>query len=445
MNTTTPQTEPQHTNGVHASKAAHDQATAIVEVPKLSEIAVPTDSGENFEITAVKEHIDGEESYVIFTGVHSDTTEPEDILIPLANPTPVIMAEMHKMEGARLAKPNRILIEDFTKLGHAFAMVTPYEALMFLKNNEMQRGLKLSTVERYSQAHREGRWLPTNQGVGFDVDKGLADGQHRLFTCVLTGLPMPLLLVWGLSPEAREVVDCGVGRTPGQVDDMMNGRTEDLPPGTTIEQYTTKIFLAHGGSTNKARLYYRSIKNVYLGDLSWFNQYIKLDPKYPKAKKNMLNAASVCAAFLMLHHAFPGETEKFAEVVFSQDNPDHNQAVTLTRDYLNDRGETDDYLDVIHKILTGFFAYQDTTKIPPGEGVKELRALGKKPSNSKSELRASEWRRKRFYETLQTLWFMEPEVEEGQKPKKGKKHLVERCRLLPDDARACLAWDPLLV
>lgn len=377
-------------------------------------------SYDDFEITSINERIDNEDTRVEITGVHSGTGEEECLTVPLRNPTPNTMKELRKLEGTVFPKPDRRLISDFSDLGVRIALVTPYEALRFLANNKMQRSLTMSAVERYSQAHKEGRWLPTNQGAGFDRNGLLLDGQHRLFTCLMSGKPMAMLLAWGLDPEVRAVVDNGVRRTPGQVDDMMGGRSDDLPIGKTIEHFTAKIYLSHGGSTNKAGLYYLSIKNLYLRELAWINEYIRVNPKYPAAKKTMLNTATVVAAFLMLHKAFPEETPVFAEQVFQGDNPDRNPAVRLARDYLASRQEkNDDYMDTIRKIVTCFFAFKD------GTVIKELRGITKKPTNAKKEVEvsSSQWRRNRFNETLHMLWSRE-------RP------------LLPDDALKTISWDP---
>lgn len=399
-----------------ASRVSELEAQTVTTVIDLEE----PPSHADFEITSVKAHIDNENTRVEIAGVHSDTGAEECLAVPLRNPTTNTMKELNKLEGAVFPKPDRTLIGDFAVLGVRIALVTPYEALRFLANNKMQRSLTMSAVERYSQSHKEGRWLATNQGAGFDRNGLLLDGQHRFFTCLLSGKPMAMLLTWGLDPAVREVVDNGIRRTPGQVDDMMGGRSDDLPIGKTIEHFTTKIYLAHGGSTNKAALYYMSIKNLYLDELSWMNEYIKIHPKYPAAKKTMLNTATVVATFLMLHKAFPEDTALFAEQVFQGDNPDRNPAIRLARDYLTTRqGKNDDYMDTIRKIVACFYAFKD------GDTIKELVGIKKKPSNAKkdAEVSSSQWRRSRFNETLRALWTRE-------RP------------LLPADAMKTISWDP---
>jgi hypothetical protein len=356
---------------------------------------------------------------VVFTVIHSDTSVEEKIEIPLSNITPNILLKLNKLVHKTFPKPERILIPDFTRPGHRFALVTSYEALMFLRENKLQRGLKLSACDRYGQEHREGKWLLTNQGIGFDVNGQDLDGQHRLFTIILEGKPMPLLLVWGLDPAARKVVDCGIGRTIGQVHDMMHGRADDLPAGPVMSQYTTKLYLLHGGTTNKARLYFDPIREFYVDDMAWFYRYTRQhSPCHSHAKTAMITTSAIPTAFLMIHHAFPAKAEEFAEAVFSQKCV--LPGTEVLRDYLNTRVEKhdeDDFLDITFKILRSFYAFLDN------ESVKQLRAVSEEPKNKMDRAPKAVARRKQLAKMMKRLW--------------------DECALLPQDALNSISirWD----
>jgi hypothetical protein len=51
------------------------------------------------------------------------------------------------------------------------------------------------------------RWIQTHQGIAFDVNGKLVDGQHRLAAIALTGMSQWMLVTTGLPVEARYVID----------------------------------------------------------------------------------------------------------------------------------------------------------------------------------------------------------------------------------------------
>lgn len=55
----------------------------------------------------------------------------------------------------------------------------------------------------------EGRWQLTHQGLAFDVEGNLIDGQHRLHAIVLAGKPVDIFVTCGLPTPVMDVIDCG--------------------------------------------------------------------------------------------------------------------------------------------------------------------------------------------------------------------------------------------
>jgi hypothetical protein len=115
--------------------------------------------------------------------------------------------------------------------------LTPTIAQEMLKANQFyeagvdragkcNRRLVPATAEAYAQAMLRGEWVLTHQGIGFDIDGDLADGQHRLVACVLAGhvkpdISVPMLVTYGLPLEAADRVDVGRKRT---ISDMLQMR-----------------------------------------------------------------------------------------------------------------------------------------------------------------------------------------------------------------------------
>jgi len=77
-----------------------------------------------------------------------------------------------------------------------------------LEMNINNRPIRKGIVECYKQDISDGRWFVTNQGIGIDINGVLVDGQHRLQAIKDMGYPpIRLLILSGLDPEVRSVID----------------------------------------------------------------------------------------------------------------------------------------------------------------------------------------------------------------------------------------------
>lgn len=65
-----------------------------------------------------------------------------------------------------------------------------------------------------------GKWLFNHQGIAFDANGKLIDGQHRLEAILAAdalqpGILVPLMITWALPPESNEKIDINARRMPG--------------------------------------------------------------------------------------------------------------------------------------------------------------------------------------------------------------------------------------
>jgi hypothetical protein len=92
--------------------------------------------------------------------------------------------------------------------------IGPELALELLKSNPKDnRNLRTEQVEKLSRDMAAGRWRVTGESIKFDTAGMLMDGQHRLNAVVRSGATIHTLMVVGLKPEAREVIDTQSTRT----------------------------------------------------------------------------------------------------------------------------------------------------------------------------------------------------------------------------------------
>lgn len=89
-----------------------------------------------------------------------------------------------------------------------------------------------NSVIEYHNDMLKGLWLPTNQGIGFDVNGHVCDGAHRLkalvrATSVDPQLTVPMLVCGGLPVKVKRLVDKGRRRTKAQ-DLRMEGYVDTI-------------------------------------------------------------------------------------------------------------------------------------------------------------------------------------------------------------------------
>ena len=92
--------------------------------------------------------------------------------------------------------------------------VTPQMAADWLSFNEDNRPLRRTVVNGLKAAFARGEYIQTHQGIAFSKTGKLLDGQHRLTAIseLRDGL-FPMLVTWGVSENAFQVMDIGVKRS----------------------------------------------------------------------------------------------------------------------------------------------------------------------------------------------------------------------------------------
>jgi len=98
---------------------------------------------------------------------------------------------------------------------HEFVELTPELAEQWLGHNVGNRNLRRQKVQQYAQDMVSGNWRTSGQAIQFDWDGRLIDGQHRCEAVIESGVTVQTLVVRGLDPRSREVIDTGAKRTGG--------------------------------------------------------------------------------------------------------------------------------------------------------------------------------------------------------------------------------------
>ena len=91
--------------------------------------------------------------------------------------------------------------------------ITPELAAEYLSKNIKNRSIRKQVVEAYAREIKRGTFVLTHQGIAFDENGQLIDGQHRLMAIAASGTPVKMVVSRGVVPTALTVVDRGASRT----------------------------------------------------------------------------------------------------------------------------------------------------------------------------------------------------------------------------------------
>ncbi len=90
--------------------------------------------------------------------------------------------------------------------------VTPEVATLWLERNLVNRPLIQRNVDAIAWDIRNGKWTVTHQGIAFNRDLLLVDGQHRLSAIVAAGVPVPMRVTYNVDCDYAAPIDTGCMR-----------------------------------------------------------------------------------------------------------------------------------------------------------------------------------------------------------------------------------------
>lgn len=101
--------------------------------------------------------------------------------------------------------------------GSVLMTITPLMAEEILSRNEKNRPKSASTVKKYAEEMRSGRWVQTGIPLVFSKSGSLLDGQHRVAAIIENGSPQSFYCVFGVEDAAFAFIDQGKKRTASDI------------------------------------------------------------------------------------------------------------------------------------------------------------------------------------------------------------------------------------
>jgi hypothetical protein len=176
-----------------------------------------------------------------------------------------------------------------------------------------QRPLTKSVVNRYASDMSTNNWLLTHQGIAFDTNDDLYDGQHRLEAVCKSGKTVRMLVTTGIpagnNGETRvmDVVDCGKARS---IDQMLH-----LHGLQYAKNYTSTMrFIARVAHLGVTPLMTFSAVKWMMDDLGLLENVAKIVSVSTDIRDFR---GGVVGALAYYHTAFPKKAMQFAEDLFN--------------------------------------------------------------------------------------------------------------------------------
>lgn len=91
--------------------------------------------------------------------------------------------------------------------------ITPKKAEQYLAMKKTNRPIDKAHVKALAKMMRDGTFHLTHQGIAFNCDGTLQDGQHRLLAIIESGMYVSMNVSRGLPNKAMDVIDTGKKRT----------------------------------------------------------------------------------------------------------------------------------------------------------------------------------------------------------------------------------------
>jgi hypothetical protein len=136
-----------------------------------------------------------------------------------SKPMQKILQNVHD-RAAEATATDRALAEALRASGRGIRVetISPCAAaIIILQWNQFNRNISIPKCEQMVADLKSGDWRVHHQGIAFTRDGDLADGQHRLISCAVSGIPMTVAVASDFDMSAIDAIDRSTRRTLDQV------------------------------------------------------------------------------------------------------------------------------------------------------------------------------------------------------------------------------------
>lgn len=180
-------------------------------------------------------------------------------------------------------------------------LITPEKAKQWLDhNNEGNRSIKPTIVNKYARDIREGNWRLTHQCIAFDSTGHLIDGQHRLSAVVQSDMPIHAYVAQYDSAESAMKLPIDMQAKRAIFEVLQVSRREQETAAAALRVMKTNATLPTMTEIESVIRIAKDIMTVVHGCISGTVKY--------------RSAAPARAAIMMLMKEYPSRAEYLAKI-----------------------------------------------------------------------------------------------------------------------------------
>jgi hypothetical protein len=197
-------------------------------------------------------------------------------------------------------------------------LITPKIATEILENhNPRNRNVSDSTVSAYATDMKNGRWTLTHQGLAFDENNDLIDGQHRLWAVIFSGKEIEFMVTRGIpvtqiknGVEINSMDNIDRGRVRGAGGQMQ--LSHGIKNGNTVAAACRGVALLINFHQGNKRLSFANSMFIY-------EQYGKDIEAIIDATDSIHRKQHIITPLAMYHHGEPTKSLEFTRQLISME------------------------------------------------------------------------------------------------------------------------------
>jgi len=198
--------------------------------------------------------------------------------------------------------------------------VTPALAREWLGANvSNNRTIRRTDVEHYKELIKQDRFLTTPEGVQFNVNGHLIDGQHRLTAIAESNKTVPLVVWTDVPEEVMEFLNRGRVRTLADVLTVTDGLGTNIPARYLVSRAMAVYEIHHPDDVMRKRdvPQYEWVKQRYLDNLVWACKVYPGSGSTGGTLGRKIRSAPVMGALVIAHAKYAEEVETFTRRLVS--------------------------------------------------------------------------------------------------------------------------------
>lgn len=185
--------------------------------------------------------------------------------------------------------------------------ITPALAEEWLERNTRNRTTKPHRIDAMCRTMAAGRWRLTHQGIAFDTDGVLIDGQNRLSAVVKSGLSIKMLVATNVPRDSMFAIDRGAMRSTADTLTILRG----LEYATFKVAVARLILATRQGISHKSRVFTdEEIDDeivLHHADYEWLISVAQHNPK--------ISRAPIAAALLYARQVRRSQIDEFVQLI----------------------------------------------------------------------------------------------------------------------------------